>query len=70
MGNASYPYNLHQKEASPVPLVSISSSTSLKEKGYQVTRKDSRQRLLLDPSYPDGPLRHSSTMAPHLEPSA
>ena len=67
LGDTSYPYNLYQKEANPVPLISLSTSTTLEKKGSQFTRDHSCRRLLLDPSPLNGPLSHSSTMAPHLE---
>ena len=67
MGNASYSCKLYQKEANPVPSVPFSPSTPSKEKRPQVTRDHPSQCLMLDPSSLNGPLRHSSSMAPRLE---
>ena len=67
MGDASYPYNLYQKEANPVPPIPLSMLTTLKKKGSQFTTDHSHRHLLLDPSPLNGPISHSSTMAPHLE---
>ena len=67
MGDTSYPYNPYQKEGNPVPQIPLSTSTTSKKKGSQFTTDRSCRRLLLDPSPLNGPLRHSSTMALHLE---
>ena len=67
MGNATYPFNAYQKEANPVLPVPFSAQTPSKQKKPQVTRDHPSRRLMLDPSNFNGPLRHSSSMAPRLE---
>ena len=67
MGDASYPYNLYQKEANPVLPISLLTLTTSKKKGLQFAPENSCRRFLLDPSPLNGPISHSSTMAAHLE---
>ena len=56
--DASYPYNLYQKEANPVLPISLSTLTTSKKKGLQFATDNSRQCLLLDPSPFNGPISH------------